>query len=54
MNVHSDELFCTDVGMLNMQRLNLKGSVALAALALMAACSKEEAPRRRPPPRSAW
>ncbi|WP_380783356.1 efflux RND transporter periplasmic adaptor subunit [Sphingomonas sp. R86520] len=30
-----------------MQRLNLKGSVALAALALMAACSKEEAP---PPP----
>ncbi len=47
MNVHSGELFCTDVGMLNMQRLNLKGSVALAALALMAACSKEEAP---PPP----
>ncbi|RZM19844.1 MAG: biotin/lipoyl-binding protein, partial [Sphingomonas sp.] len=30
-----------------MQRLNLKGSVALAALALMAACSKEETP---PPP----
>ncbi|HXH15123.1 MAG TPA: efflux RND transporter periplasmic adaptor subunit [Sphingomonas sp.] len=30
-----------------MQRLNLKGSVALAALALMTACSKQEAP---PPP----
>ena len=33
--------------MLNMQRLNLKGTVAFAALALMTACSKEEAP---PPP----
>ncbi|MGW8281131.1 efflux RND transporter periplasmic adaptor subunit [Sphingomonas aurantiaca] len=30
-----------------MQRLNLKGTVAFAALALMTACSKEEAP---PPP----
>lgn len=33
--------------MLNMQRLNLKGSVALAALALLSACNKEQAP---PPP----
>lgn len=33
--------------MLNMQRLNLKGSVALAALILLSACGKEQAP---PPP----
>ncbi len=33
--------------MLNMQRLNLKGSAAFAALALLSACGKEQAP---PPP----
>jgi len=33
--------------MLNMQQLNLKGSVALFALALLSACGKEQAP---PPP----
>ena len=33
--------------MLTMQRLNLKGSVALAALILLSACNKEQAP---PPP----
>ena len=33
--------------MLTMQRLNLKGSVALAALVLLSACNKEQAP---PPP----
>ncbi len=36
--------------MLNMQRLNLKGTVAFAALALMTACSKEEAPLPPPTP----